>query len=193
MSWKIDSAHSHIQFSVRHMMISKVRGEFAEFGGAINFDEDNPEASTVHVEIDAASIETGVEDRDNHLRSEDFLHVEAYPTITFDSKRVEITGERTARLIGDLTIRGKGREVALDVELQGVAKSPWGNYSAGFSASGSFNRKDWGLEWNQALETGGVLVGDKVNVAVEVELVKEEGEVSEAILERAGAAMAAAD
>lgn len=193
MSWKIDSAHSHIQFSVRHMMISKVRGEFAEFGGAINFDEDNPEASTVHVEIDAASIDTGVEDRDNHLRSEDFLHVEEYPTITFDSKRVEITGDRTARLIGDLTIRGEAREVALDVELQGIAKSPWGNYSAGFSASGSFNRKDWGLEWNQALETGGVLVGDKINVDVEVELVKEEGEVSEAILERAGVAMAAAD
>lgn len=193
MSWKIDSAHSHIQFSVRHMMISKVRGEFDEFSGTINFDEDKPQASTVHVEIDAASIDTGVEDRDNHLRSEDFLYVEEYPTITFDSKRVEITGDRTARLIGDLTIRGRSREVALDVELQGIAKSPWGNYSAGFSASGSFNRKDWGLEWNQALETGGVLVGDKVNVDVEVELVKEEGEVSEAILERAGVAMAAAD
>lgn len=193
MSWKIDSAHSHIQFSVRHMMISKVRGEFDEFSGTINFDEDSPEASTVHVEVDAASIDTGVEDRDNHLRSEDFLYVEEYPTITFDSKRVEITGDRTARLIGDLTIRGRSREVALDVELQGIAKSPWGNYSAGFSASGSFNRKDWGLEWNQALETGGVLVGDKVNVDVEVELVKEEGEVSEAILERAGVAMAAAD
>lgn len=193
MAWIIDSAHSHIQFSVRHMMISKVRGEFDEFSGTINFDEDSPEASTVHVEVDAASIDTGVEDRDNHLRSEDFLYVEEYPAITFDSKRVEITGDRTARLIGDLTIRGRSREVALDVELQGIAKSPWGNYSAGFSASGSFNRKDWGLEWNQALETGGVLVGDKVNVDVEVELVKEEGEVSEAILERAGVAMAAAD
>lgn len=193
MSWKIDSAHSHIQFSVRHMMISKVRGEFGDFSGSINFDENDPEASTVHVEIDAASIDTSVEDRDNHLRSEDFLSVEEYPTITFDSKRVKVTGDQTARLVGDLTIRGRSREVALDVKLQGIAKSPWGNYSAGFSASGSFNRKDWGLEWNQALETGGVLVGDKIEVDIEVELVKEEGEVSEAILERAGAAMAAAD
>lgn len=193
MSWKIDSAHSQIQFSVRHMMISKVRGEFADFGGTIDFDEDNPKATTVHVEIDAASIDTGVEDRDNHLRSEDFLHVEEYPTITFESKRVEVTGDRSARLVGDLTIRGRSREVALDVELQGIAKSPWGNYSAGFSASGSFNRKQWGLEWNQALETGGVLVGDKVNVEIEVELVKEEGDVSEAVLERAGTAMVAAD
>lgn len=193
MSWKIDAAHSHIQFSVRHMMISKVRGEFADFDGAIEFDEDNPQATSVHVEIDAGSIDTGVEDRDNHLRSEDFLHVEAYPTITFDSKRVEIIGDRRARLVGDLTIRGQAREVELDVELQGIAKSPWGNYSAGFSASGSFNRKQWGLEWNQALETGGVLVGDKVNVDIDVELVKEEGDVSEAILERVGVAMAAAD
>ncbi len=193
MSWKIDSAHSQIQFSVRHMMISKVRGEFADFGGSIDFDEENPEATTVHVEIDAASIDTGVEDRDNHLRSEDFLYVEEYPTITFESKRVEVTGDRSARLVGDLTIRGRSQEVALDVELQGIAKSPWGNYSAGFSASGSFNRKQWGLEWNQALETGGVLVGDKVNVEIEVELVKEEGDVSEAVLERAGATMAAAD
>lgn len=193
MSWKIDSAHSHIQFSVRHMMISKVRGEFAEFGGTINFDENDPEASTVHVEIDAASIDTGAEDRDDHLRSEDFLYVEEYPTMTFESKRVEVTGERRARLVGDLTIRGKAREVVLDVALQGIAKSPWGDYSAGFSASGSFSRKQWGLEWNQALETGGFLVGDKVNVDIEVELVKEEGEVSEAILERAGVAMAAAD
>jgi len=193
MTWKIDAAHSHIQFSVRHMMISKVRGEFADFGGTINFDENDPEATSVHVEIDAASIDTGVEDRDNHLRSEDFLKVEEYPTITFESKRVELVGDRRARLVGDLTIRGRSREVELDVELQGIAKSPWGNYSAGFSASASFNRKQWGLEWNQALETGGVLVGDKVNVDIEVELVKEEGDVSQEILERAGVAMAAAD
>lgn len=193
MTWKIDPAHSHISFSVRHMMISKVRGEFADFGGAIDFDEENPEQSTVHVEIDAASIDTGVEDRDNHLRSEDFLYAEEYPTIAFESKRVDVLGDRRARLVGDLTIRGRSREVELDVTLQGIAKSPWGSYSAGFSASGAFNRKQWGLEWNQALETGGVLVGDKVNVDIEVELVKEEGEVSDAVLERAGVQMAAAD
>ena len=193
MTWKIDPDHSHIQFSVRHMMISTVRGEFADFSGAIDFDEESPEASSVHVEIDAASIDTGVEDRDNHLRSEDFLYVEEYPTITFESTRVEIFGDRRARLIGDLTIRGRSREVELDVELQGIAKSPWGNYSAGFSASGGFNRKEWGLEWNQALETGGVLVGDRITVELEVELVKEEGDVSEAVLERAGVGVAAAD
>lgn len=185
MSWQIDSAHSHIQFSVRHMMISTVRGEFHDFNGTIDFDEENPENTTVHVEIDANSIDTRTEDRDNHLRSEDFLHVEEYPTITFDSKRVELQDEKNARLVGDLTIRGETREVTLDVEHQGVAKSPWGQVVAGFRASTSFNRKDWGLQWNQALETGGVLVGDKVKVDIEVELIKEDAEEAEEQVEAA--------
>jgi polyisoprenoid-binding protein YceI len=174
MTWQIDSAHSHVAFSARHMMISKVRGRFEIFSGAINFDENNPEASTVNVEIDAASINTRVEDRDNHLRSADFLDAENHPTLTFVSKRVEVTGEDSGKLIGDLTIRGVSNEVVLDVEYAGQAKSPWGTTSAGFSASTKINRKDWGLEWNAPLETGGVLVGDTISIDIELELVKQE-------------------
>jgi polyisoprenoid-binding protein YceI len=176
MTWKIDPAHSSIQFSVRHMMISTVRGRFRDFSGEIEFNPDHPEQTTVFARIDASSIDTDVADRDNHLRSPDFLDAEAYPYLVFESKRVERTGEETARLIGDLTIRETTREVALDVEYQGMAQSPWGTTSVGFAASGTLNRKDWGLTWNQALETGGMLVGDKVKINIEVELVKEEEE-----------------
>lgn len=176
MSWKIDLAHSHIQFSVRHMMISTVRGEFKDFSGTIDFDRKNPENTQVHVEIDASSIDTRVEDRDNHLRSADFLYVEEYPTITYESTRVELIDDENARLIGNLTIRGESREVPVEVELQGIAKSPWGQTVAGFKGEATFNRKDWDLTWNQALETGGVLVGDKVKVDIEVELIKESEE-----------------
>lgn len=173
MTWQIDPAHSHIAFSVRHMMISKVRGRFEKFNGTINFDEQNPAASTVDVEIDAASINTREEQRDGHLRSPDFLDADNYPKLTFHGKRVEQTSSDSGKLVGDLTIRGVTREVALDVEYAGQAKSPWGTTSAGFSASTTINRKDWGLEWNQALETGGVLVGDKVKIDIELELVKQ--------------------
>lgn len=185
MPWQIDPAHSAIQFSVRHMMIATVRGEFHDFEGTIDYDEENPENTTVHVEIDAASIDTRTEDRDEHLRSPDFLHVEEYPTITFDSKRVKLLDEENARLVGDLTIRGETQEVVLDVEFQGLAKSPWGQVVAGFSASTSFSRKEWALTWNQALETGGVLVGDKVKVDIEVELIREDVEEAEEEVESA--------
>ena len=173
MTWQIDSAHSHVVFSARHMMISKVRGRFEKFNGRINFDENNPSASTVDVEIDAASINTREEKRDDHLRAPDFLDVENYPTLTFKSKRVEQTGSDTGKLIGDLTIRGVTREVTLDVEYAGQAKSPWGTTNAGFSGTTTISRKEWGLEWNQALETGGVLVGDKVRIDIELEIVKQ--------------------
>jgi polyisoprenoid-binding protein YceI len=174
MTWKIDPAHSSIQFSVRHMMISTVRGRFRGFSGEIEFDPDRPEQTTVFARIDASSIDTDVTDRDNHLRSPDFLEVEAYPYLIFESKRVEQTGEETAQLIGDLTVRDTTREVVLDVAYQGMAQSPWGTTSAGFAATTTLNRKNWGLAWNQALETGGVLVGDKIKVNIEVELIKEE-------------------
>ncbi|MEJ2748860.1 MAG: YceI family protein [Anaerolineae bacterium] len=174
MTWQIDSAHSSVAFSVRHMMISKVRGRFEKFSGNIDFDENNPADSTVNVEIEAASISTRVEDRDNHLRSADFLDAENYPTLTFVSKRVEVTSENSGKLIGDLTIRDVSNEVVLDVEYAGQAKSPWGTTSAGFSATTSINRKDWGLEYNATLETGGVLVGDTINIDIELELVKQE-------------------
>lgn len=176
MSWQIDQAHSHIQFAVRHMMISTVRGEFEKFNGTIDFDPENPEQSQVSVRIDAASINTRQPDRDNHLRSADFFNVEEYPVLLFESKRIERLGDNRGRVVGDLTIRGVTREVVLDVEYAGMARSPWGTTSAGFSATTTLDRKEWGLTWNQALETGGVLVGDKIKVNIEIELVKQEEE-----------------
>ncbi len=177
MSWNIDPAHSHIQFSVRHLMISTVRGSFNEFTGAIEFDEVNPLKSTIDVTINAASIDTREQQREDHLRSPDFFDVEKYPNITFKSTRIEQTGDKTGRLIGNLTIRDVTKEVTLDVEYAGQAKSPWGTTSAGFTASGPINREDYGLKWNQTLETGGFLVGDKIKLDIEVELIKQlEGE-----------------
>jgi len=173
MTWQIDPAHSHIQFSARHMMISTVRGRFEDFSGTVDFDEDNPEKSSVYVEIDAGSINTREEQRDNHLRSPDFLEADKYPVLTFASKRIELIDEDTARVIGDLTIRDVTREVVLKVDYQGQAVSPWGTTSAGFSASTKINRKDFDLTWNQALETGGVLVGDELKIDIELEIVKQ--------------------
>ena len=173
MSWQLDYTHSHIQFSVRHMMISKVKGEFEKFEGTVNFDEANPTNTTVNVTVDLNSINTREEKRDGHLRSADFFDVENYPSMTFVSKRVEKTGENSGKLIGDLTLRGITKEVTLNVEYAGQAKSPWGTTSAGFTASGKINRKEFGLSWNAALETGGVLVGEDVEISIEVELVKQ--------------------
>lgn len=173
MAWQIDTSHSDIQFSVRHMMISKVRGRFENFSGTVNFDESNPTNTTVEIAVDLNSINTRDEKRDGHLRSADFFDVENYPTMTFVSKKVEQTDEFNGRLIGDLTIRGVTHEVALDVQYSGTAKSPWGTVSAGFSAKGKVNRKEFGLNWNAALETGGVLVGEDVEIAIELEIVKQ--------------------
>jgi len=175
MSWKIDPSHSEIQLSVRHMMVSKVRGHFGSFSGEVDFNEENPAASSVDVTIDASSISTRDSQRDDHLKSPDFLDVEEYPALRFKSNRVEVVGEKKGRIYGELTIRDISREVVLDAEYTGQAKSPWGTTSAGFSATTSFDRKDWGLGWNQALETGGILVGDKVDVSIDLELVKQEG------------------
>ncbi|GIV86356.1 MAG: polyisoprenoid-binding protein [Chloroflexus sp.] len=173
MTWVIDASHSTITFSVRHMMISKVRGRFTRFDGTVDFDEQNPTNSKVQVTIDASSIDTRDERRDGHLMSPDFLDVANYPTLTFVSKRVEVIDESHGRIIGDLTIRGVSREVTLDVEYNGQSKSPWGTISAGFSATTKINRKDWGLTWNVALETGGVLVGEEVTIEIEIEIVKQ--------------------
>lgn len=180
MSWKIDSAHSEINFTVRHMMISNVRGRFSNFTGNVDFNEENPAASSIDVQIEAASIDTKEEKRDTHLRSADFLAAENFPYLSFASKRIELVDEHHARIIGDLTIRNVAREVALDAEFNGKGKNPWGKFSAGFSATTTINRKDWGLEWNVALETGGWLVGDQIKVAIELEIVQEP--VEEAVL-----------
>jgi polyisoprenoid-binding protein YceI len=139
----------------------------------VNFDEENPTNTTVNVEVDLTSINTRDEQRDGHLKSPDFFDVENYPTMKFVSTRVERNNKNNGRLYGQLTIKDITKEVVLDVEYAGIAKSPWGSESAGFSAAGSLNRKEWGLNWNQALETGGVLVGDKINIEIELELVKQ--------------------
>jgi polyisoprenoid-binding protein YceI len=173
MAWQIDYGHSHIQFSARHMMISKVRGEFQSFSGTVNLDEANPAATTVEIAIDAASLNTRDAQRDAHLKSPDFLNAEHYPQLTFKSTRVEVTGSDSAKLHGDLTIRAVTRPVVLNVEYQGQSKSPWGSTNAGFTAQTKINRKEWGLEWNVALETGGVLVGEEVTIDIELELVKQ--------------------
>jgi len=173
MAWQIDAAHSEIQFSAKHLMISTVRGRFNEFTGTVEGDEQNPTASTVDVKIDASSLVTGDAKRDGHLRSPDFLDVEQYPYITFKSSRVQQIGASHGKLIGDLTIRDVTKEVVLDVEYAGQAKTPWGTTSAGFNAQTKINRKDWGLNWNVALETGGWLVGDQITINIELELVKQ--------------------
>jgi polyisoprenoid-binding protein YceI len=173
MSWQIDSAHSEIQFKVRHMMVSWVRGSFEKFSGTVNFDEQNPENSTVDIQIDAASINTRQADRDAHLRSPDFLDAPTYPYLTFVSKRVQPTSDQTAKLIGDLTIRGVTHEVTLDVTYSGTRKSPFGPFlAAGFDAETVISRKEWGLTWNGMIEGGGVLVGDDVHISIDLELNK---------------------
>jgi polyisoprenoid-binding protein YceI len=170
--WEIDSSHSSVHFVVRHMVISKVRGQFARWSGTIFSDESGaPERSRVEVTIDASSIDTGVADRDAHLKSPDFLDVATYPEIKFTANNVVKSSPERFRLIGQLTIRGVTKEVELDVEYTGRAKDPWGNLRAGFSAKTSIDRKEFGLKWNQALEAGGVLVADRVDIELEVEAV----------------------
>jgi polyisoprenoid-binding protein YceI len=169
--WDIDVGHSAIHFWVRHMVISKVHGRFAKWSGAIELDERDLTRSSVDVRIDAASIDTQVADRDAHLRSADFLDVAKYPEISFRSKRIE-KAAGAYRVVGDLALRGVVREVALEAEFAGTGKDPWGNERAGFSAKAALDRRDFGLVWNAALEAGGVLVGEKVEIAIELEAVK---------------------
>ncbi|MBI3993269.1 MAG: YceI family protein [Candidatus Lambdaproteobacteria bacterium] len=171
-TWNIDTAHSGISFTVRHMVVSKVRGKFADWKGTLTLDEEHPAQAVVEVAINAASIETGVADRDNHLRSADFLDAAQYPQIAFRSTAVKPAAKDRFKLSGDLTIRGVTRPVSLDVEFGGRAQDPWGNLRAGYSARVRLERKDFGLQWNQLLEAGGVLVGEQVDVEIELEAVK---------------------
>lgn len=175
--WDIDVGHSAIHFWVRHMVISKVHGRFARWSGALQLDLADLGRSSVEVRIDAASIDTQVADRDAHLRSPDFLDVAKHPEIAFRSTRVEKAGAGW-RVTGDLSLHGVVRQVTLDAEFAGTGKDPWGNERAGFSAKGSLDRKDFGLAWNAALETGGVLVGEKVEIAIELEAVKQAAAVA---------------
>jgi polyisoprenoid-binding protein YceI len=171
-TWNIDTSHSGAHFTVRHMVVSKVRGAFSRWQGTLAFDEQNPEAAKVSVQIEAASIDTREEKRDAHLRSADFFDVAQYPTLTFESTKVEKVEGSSYRVTGDLTIHGITKQVVLAADYLGLGKDPWGNDRIGFEASTSINRKDFGLTWNQALEAGGVLVGDKIEIALDVEAVK---------------------
>jgi polyisoprenoid-binding protein YceI len=175
ITWQIDPTHSAVEFAVKHMMFTTVRGRFKDVKGTIEVDEQNPDRSTVNVEIAAASIDTGVADRDAHLRSADFLDVENHPTITFRSKRVEGAMKKEGdafKVVGDLTIRGKAIEVTLDSVYLGTGKDPWGNIKAGAEASAKIDRREWGLTWNQALETGGILVANDIRIEIQVQAVK---------------------
>jgi polyisoprenoid-binding protein YceI len=172
MAWALDTTHSLIEFSVKHMMISSVKGRFKTFAGTLDLDEQNPAASRVDVTIDVASIDTGDANRDGHVRNADFFDVEKYPEATFKSTRVEPLGDDRYRVQGDLTIRGITRPVTLDVSVEAVITDMYGKRRAGFSAQTSFNRKDFDLNWNVALETGGVLVSDKVAINIEAQAVQ---------------------
>jgi polyisoprenoid-binding protein YceI len=173
-TWNLDPTHSSITFTVRHMVVAKVHGRFARFEGTVSLPEGGElSGASTSVSIDAASIDTQVEARDNHLRSPDFFDVQAFPRITFQSKRVLPQGGKGAlRIVGDLTLHGITREVELEAEYLGKMTDPFGTERVAFSASGRLERKDFGLTWNQALEAGGVLVGERVDLTLEVQAVK---------------------
>src|SRR5277367_4499426 len=169
--WDIDAAHSAAHFSVKHLMVSTVRGQFRKITGRVSLDEAQLNHSSLEVEIDAASIETGEAKRDGHLRSADFFDVEKFPKMTFRSTRIERKGEEFV-VTGDFTMHGVTRQLSLNVDsLSAQTKDPYGRLVRGVSATGKLNRKDWGLGWNAALETGGVLVGDEVKLQIDAELV----------------------
>ncbi len=172
-TWNIDPDHSQIGFKVRHMMVTNVHGVFQKYNGSVNIDDSDITKSKIEVGIETASIDTRVAKRDTHLKSADFFDVAKYPTMTFVSKKVEKAGENGLKVTGDLTLHGVTREVVLDVEGPSPTyKDPWGNFKRGASASTTISRQDFGLTWNAALETGGVVVGDEVTITLEIELLK---------------------
>jgi polyisoprenoid-binding protein YceI len=174
--YTLDLAHTRIGFSARHAMVTKVRGQFNEFNGSAFLDAENPANSKVEITIKAASIDTRNADRDAHLRSNDFFAMDEYPEITFRSTRVEAVGENKFDVTGDLTIRGTTKPVTINFELNGSVVDPWGGFRVGFEGQATINRKDWGVSFNAALEAGGVMVSEKVNLEFEVEAVKVKAE-----------------
>lgn len=178
-TWQLDATHSSVEFSVKHMMMTTVRGRFKEVSATLRGDRDHPDEAGVEATIATASIDTGTPDRDAHLRGADFFDADRYPQITFRSRRIDGTPPRQEgdrfRLVGDLTMRDTTMEVALECEYQGRGNDPWGKTRAGFSFRTEIDRQDWGLKWNQAIETGGVLVANKVKVEGEVQFVRQDG------------------
>jgi polyisoprenoid-binding protein YceI len=176
-TWQLDPAHSSVEFSVKHMMMTTVRGRFKDVKARLSGDRDHPDGAGLEATIDAKSVDTGVADRDGHLRGPDFFDAERFPQITFRSKRFDgpapkQEGDRF-RLVGDLVVRDTTMEVVLECEYEGRGSDPWGKTRAGFSFRTELDRREWGLKWNQALETGGVLVANKVRVEGEVQFVRE--------------------
>lgn len=169
--WVLDPSHSELLFKVKHLMITNVKGEFTKFTAEV--DGSDFEKAPIHVRIDANSINTNEANRDNHLRSADFFDVENFKELTFESTSFKKAEDENYVLKGILTIKGISKEVTLDVEFGGINKDPWGNEKAGFSLNGKINRKDWGLNWNAALETGGVLVSDEVKISAEIQFTKQ--------------------
>lgn len=172
-SYQPDPAHSRLGFAARYVMVTTVHGSFDSFGGEVHLDGDDPTKCSVVLTIDTASIRTNIADRDAHLRSADFFDVENHPTITFRSTRIRTAGKDRYAVDGDLSIRGVTRPVTLDVEFGGITTDPWGGERAGFSATAEVDREEFGLTWNQVLETGGLLVGKRVKIEIEAELVRQ--------------------
>jgi polyisoprenoid-binding protein YceI len=173
--WTLDKAHSQVEFGVKHMMFTTVKGRFGDFEATVRLDEGHPNASTVEAVIDTTSIDTSVADRDNHLRSPDFFDAASHPKITFRSTRIEGATFRegeTFQVYGELTVRGTTKEVVLDVTYEGRGRDPWGQEKAAFTAEGKLDRHDFGLTWNQALETGGVLVGRDIKLTINAQFVR---------------------
>jgi polyisoprenoid-binding protein YceI len=172
-TWQLDASHSSVGFSVKHLMIATVKGSFGKFEASLNGEENDLAKAGIEVKIDAASIDTANDQRDGHLRSPDFFDAEQFPTISFVGKRIEGNSFGAFKLIGDLTVRGVTKEIVLDATFEGRAKDPWGNSRLGYAAKGKINRSDFGLNWNQALEAGGVLVSEEVKISVEASFVRQ--------------------
>ena len=171
--WKLDPAHTLVEFSAKHLMISTVKGRIAGVEGTISVDESEPANSSVEATLQAATLDTRIEPRDQHLRSADFLDVEKFPLITFRSTDIQ-GDEQNFKLTGDLTIRDITRPITLDVTFEGQTKDPWGGERLGFSATGKFDRRDFGLTWNVLLESGGLTVGNDIKIQIEVEAIKQD-------------------
>jgi polyisoprenoid-binding protein YceI len=170
-TWKIDPAHSTIEFSAKHMMFTTVKGRFADVEGTIIVAGTTPDSASVEATMKAASLDTRTEQRDQHLRSADFLDAENFPDVTFESTKIEGPKEKFT-MTGELTIRGTTRPVTLDVTYEGAGKDPWGGERMGFSATSKIDRRDFGLTWNQALETGGILVGNDVKIQIDAQVIR---------------------
>jgi polyisoprenoid-binding protein YceI len=171
-TWTIDPAHSIAEFAVKHMVLTTVKGRFRELEGTLQIDEARPENSSVSASVDVASIDTSVADRDAHLRSDDFFNAEKYPKITFRSTRVERVDDTHFKVVGGLTIRDVIREVVLDGEYEGQIDDPWGNRRAGFTATTQISRKEFGVRWNQLIESGGAVVSDSVKITLHIEVIR---------------------